>query len=659
MAAVIETIPYRVAFAGSPMWFKLKSNDAVVANGSKFKYKWTFDTLAEGYTDRFQVNNEAVLFTFTDNPTDNGTDLPLVEIDNNGNYYALILPYFSSNKIINDYYDVYLDPTGIPGIIIEAKEDGYEYELIHSIPNHPSSTVMAKRLGGPIVIESNFKHYIDIQVLNHEDWESVFTDYLDINDQYESSFDLSNVLKPLVGYDEIDFNSSTPQKCTSSSIKYRIVYAQSYGTNKSVAKRLFTTDEKTAILGGIGHTAFPDFVANNDSIEDLFRNKFMEQGTISPRDIKTNEPAFLSFINLSGAEFNPYAQFKLFYTDDTTEIIYKYLGETLDQDEKLIIPVGHDQCNLNQSSPTKTIKKYQVRLGSYNGYPNGTFITKSSMVEFVLNRKPEFSLRYFIYGNSLGNYSTLRTTGQGDSGFDIAKETAETILPQGYKPQDAPEFDFDLSLKYVESVSTGFYTKYQIDSLADIFLSSAVYRFIDDKSIPVTITTKNPKKYKDDDYLYATKFDYSSRFSDAIYTADSSVASSPQIGDFDRYNQAYHSSNTGGGGNEDLSDYYTKQESDARFSAINHTHSTIEITHTDYGVSGTLNGSNKQFTVSQNYRTGSTKVYLNGVRQFKGAGLDYTETAPNKIVFVTAPEADSAIIVDFIIDQTNNNNISN
>ena len=53
------------------------------------------------------------------------------------------------------------------------------------------------------------------------------------------------------------------------------------------------------------------------------------------------------------------------------------------------------------------------------------------------------------------------------------------------------------------------------------------------------------------------------------------------------------------------------------------------------------------FTLAHNNTVGSTKVYLNGQRQFKT--IDYNETAPNKITFVAAsmPLAGDELRVDY------------
>jgi hypothetical protein len=65
-------------------------------------------------------------------------------------------------------------------------------------------------------------------------------------------------------------------------------------------------------------------------------------------------------------------------------------------------------------------------------------------------------------------------------------------------------------------------------------------------------------------------------------------------------------------------------------------------------ITGLRNSSNKVYTLTQNYQTGTTKVYVNGVRYSPGVGNDYTETAPNQITFANAPDNGDLILVDYI-----------
>lgn len=59
---------------------------------------------------------------------------------------------------------------------------------------------------------------------------------------------------------------------------------------------------------------------------------------------------------------------------------------------------------------------------------------------------------------------------------------------------------------------------------------------------------------------------------------------------------------------------------------------------------GAINGTNTVFTTANAYRSGSTAVYLNGLREFF-----YTETGANQITLQDAPHAGDMLRVDYVI----------
>lgn len=63
---------------------------------------------------------------------------------------------------------------------------------------------------------------------------------------------------------------------------------------------------------------------------------------------------------------------------------------------------------------------------------------------------------------------------------------------------------------------------------------------------------------------------------------------------------------------------------------------------------GTVDGANKDFTLAYNYKNGTTKIFVNGVRQREGVGNDYFENGTNEIEFTVAPIVGDTLIADYI-----------
>jgi hypothetical protein len=72
--------------------------------------------------------------------------------------------------------------------------------------------------------------------------------------------------------------------------------------------------------------------------------------------------------------------------------------------------------------------------------------------------------------------------------------------------------------------------------------------------------------------------------------------------------------------------------------------------YTDYDVTvvGLRNSVNKVFTTSFSFVSGSTKVYVNGIRYTPGASYDYQETGANQITFTNAPDSGDLLIIEYI-----------
>jgi hypothetical protein len=68
----------------------------------------------------------------------------------------------------------------------------------------------------------------------------------------------------------------------------------------------------------------------------------------------------------------------------------------------------------------------------------------------------------------------------------------------------------------------------------------------------------------------------------------------------------------------------------------------------DFNIAGTKNSVNKTFILSSNFMTGTTRVYINGIRLTPGAGYDYVEASTNQIIFTNSPDPGDLILVDYI-----------
>lgn len=83
-------------------------------------------------------------------------------------------------------------------------------------------------------------------------------------------------------------------------------------------------------------------------------------------------------------------------------------------------------------------------------------------------------------------------------------------------------------------------------------------------------------------------------------------------------------------------------------SSINILSTESLVSDYDTHITGSRNSVNKIFTLRYAYTSGSTRVFVNGIRYSPGALNDYTESAVNQITFTNAPDDGDVLVVDYI-----------
>jgi hypothetical protein len=72
------------------------------------------------------------------------------------------------------------------------------------------------------------------------------------------------------------------------------------------------------------------------------------------------------------------------------------------------------------------------------------------------------------------------------------------------------------------------------------------------------------------------------------------------------------------------------------------------VTDLDANITGSRNSINTLFTISSNFVSNSTRVFVNGIRMQRGASNDYIEVGSNQIQFTVALDSGDIIVVDYI-----------
>lgn len=63
--------------------------------------------------------------------------------------------------------------------------------------------------------------------------------------------------------------------------------------------------------------------------------------------------------------------------------------------------------------------------------------------------------------------------------------------------------------------------------------------------------------------------------------------------------------------------------------------------------SGFIDGTNRVFYTLRSFVPGSTRLYLNGVRQSLGSSEDYLESSSSSVTFAQAPRVNDKVLIDY------------
>jgi len=188
--------------------------------------------------------------------------------------------------------------------------------------------------------------------------------------------------------------------------------------------------------------------------------------------------------------------------DDTTEVLNLESFEAR-TGQLYAIKTGFDQLGLSIDF-TNPIVSYSVALISI----------AEPVTEFYQYRVTLDGAswdRYFLFGNSLGGFDTVRGTGRQTSAVDISTATARRIVTAAdraaYRGED---FDYDRRLRGTFSGSIGYRTLPEILHLRDMLLSDTVYIIDRQESrfVPIQTEAGSVNLFKDGDDLFGLDFRY-------------------------------------------------------------------------------------------------------------------------------------------------------
>jgi len=289
-------------------------------------------------------------------------------------------------------------------------------------------------------------------------------------------------------------------------LKYYIQYRKRIDDKDQM---VFTSDARYTILGGLdnAHAAQSSaFFGLNKNILSWLPNK---------RYVTCVQHNYLTFLNTDEnvTAINVVLDIA-YHIVPNTQTFTIHSGLPIAFGDKIHLPVGYSQLDLDQYGTAVPVKSYTITFTDDNGNPLGDPIT------FCL-QDHHCSYKYFIYENSLGGFDSIFTTGPSADSLEIEKETAEIPQSCTYNTCQGSSFNYDTSSQEKTETSSGFHKTDCEVVFEELLLSRCVsevllcdcgcctcpdptkgyYKPINIEKSTVTIKEKN-KRYNSVDFSY-------------------------------------------------------------------------------------------------------------------------------------------------------------
>lgn len=529
MAISVLKEPQELSLSKNPIVLHLKTDNMIIGNDTYSVTKWTIgknssqETLRINDNDWFELHFGPEPITFRARANPNASYFEFKSGEFTKDIALSIAGAINAHALLQEQYTVestYSAATNTITFTFTQKVASGKNNLVAKFYFYAYRTSFfgggsSVQIIDPVIRgqaafrRPDFEFYIDLFIETApEKFERIFSGKYDPDSNNETQIQLQKRLHAHLQYDFPQHNENTILKCQKSIKRYYVRYSEFYD-NK--VNQSWETPKYYVTLGGF------DFVSlvENDSLISYLQPdpaspvvRFLEydQNQVINR---VDQPEFISYINLSDA-YQIILNADIRFSDGSTQT-YAALSYTgLKKFDKLVIPAGFTQLDLAAANPDKSPVYYELYITA------GERISEKRL--YQLKTIPEIATRYFLYGTSLGSIKTFRAGGKGSRELEFFKESAIKELQPGYDITENQSFDYNNKFKRTEEVASGNLQSYQVEQLADFFISSEKYIVLGGRQLSINVQTKSFRKSKDRDNLHNIKFEYELAHENELYT---------------------------------------------------------------------------------------------------------------------------------------------
>ncbi|MBE7177700.1 MAG: hypothetical protein INR69_14930 [Mucilaginibacter polytrichastri] len=508
--------PGEVALARNPVVFGFKSDNLIVSGGAPFMGKLYFPQPAfVAFPFKLSWGGIDHTFLVLQTPSQNGYDIQNGQGKTPAQFVQGVTDALKANYYVDRDFEVSYGSDGNgPYALFVSKKQEVAYNIAAEGGDKINFVVQQVAYEGKR--NKNFKILLRlmIELPDRSAFEQAFETYLETDDDGYAENDLSGALTSelLRSFDRPNIMLPVAMECRNSVRRYFLQVAEVYGDKQTVQK-LIKTDVKTAVLGGFSKEKLEESLFPNDYLLGS-QAKYLTHGGLS-KVVRPEQPEFLTWMALAAGYAGIYLEVKLVWADGSTQTHNHYAFQNVPQYGKYCWPVGILQNNYHLIKEEIGILRYECTVKS----SLGTVLSETRT--YITDYQYRPYTRYFLFLSSMGTYNTLVTYGKGSSEYERTAESAEISQGGDYRMIDGDEIEFEATLQFTESVTSGYVeTRQEIREFRDLFLSSDRFVVKKGRSYPVSLASKNIKEFADGENLYAISFEIGTRLKDKLWTYD-------------------------------------------------------------------------------------------------------------------------------------------
>lgn len=492
----VNVSPPALGLTKDPLVYSLQSDDYKGAVGAYSINRLYFSgPIPQGTVVQLLWNGVATTLTAAAFPFLNGQQFKSGA--GNSNAYAnLVLPFFQDNPAIAKDFTVTVENAYL---IFTAKVKGKAYNMT-PVAVTGVWGVQNTQQGADEVNRENHCIYFQLflERASGIGQDKIYEVYLPTDENGKAEIDIGDVLnsklQPLI---ETPFWTGATHKISrATSRKYQVTVAEAYGRPLKVG--LFSVlAERRAMWGGSGYNQ-QSSVGGRMYGSGLM--KALRNGT-NERYVMRDEPQWLTFVVLDAYIMDCLYKMDVVWNDNTTGTYTIAPLNQVNNGEKIILPAGFTQLNVNSFSTGKKAKEYTLYLKAGS-------TEKSQRYRYIIDTNLRDKRKYFVYYNSLGAWETQRANGIEERNIELKTRSASRRLNHPQEQGDTEQVDYYVTYDQNFGCTTDWLSRDEQKRCRDLFASPKKYRYFDGMIFPVSITSTKLNEQTDDETMLFYEFDY-------------------------------------------------------------------------------------------------------------------------------------------------------